>query len=84
MLMEETALPPISDEHQLLLRKLTTRLNDKFQVDEKLQAENDVERDLSQLIVLKNREESEEVYGIHFIVTCFLHPLLSELHLVYL
>ena len=71
MLMEETALPPISDEYQLLLRKLTTRLNDKFQVDEKLQAENDVERDLNQLIVLKNREESEEVYGIHFIVTCF-------------
>ena len=66
LLTEESPLP-ISDEHQPLLR---TRLDDDS--DERLlQAENDVERDLDQLIALKNREELEEVYGIPFIVTFF-------------
>ena len=59
-----TEAPP--DEHQLLLRTLT-RLDD---VSERLLlAENDVERDLDQLIALKNREELEELYGIPVIVT---------------
>jgi hypothetical protein len=59
---------PISDERQPLLGILTTRLDDE---SERLQAENDVERDLDQLIALKYREELEEVYGIPVIVTCF-------------
>ena len=59
-----TESPP--DEHQLLLRTLT-RLD---VVSERLlQAENDVERDLDQLIALKNREELEELYGTPVIVT---------------
>ena len=59
MLTEEAPLP-ISDEHQPLLRTLTARLDDE--TDERLlQAENDVERDLEQLIALKNREELKEV-----------------------
>ena len=70
MVTEIMAPPPISDENQPLFRKLMTRLNDKF--DERLQAENDVEGDLDQLIVLNNREELEEVYGIPFIITLFL------------
>ena len=62
MLTEETP-PPISDEQKLnqpLLRTLTTRLNDES--DERFQAENDVERDLDQLIALKNRDELECSY----------------------
>ena len=51
----------ISDEHHPLL----ARANDEA---ERLQAENDVERDLDQLIALKNREELEEVYGTPVIV----------------
>lgn len=62
-MLTEEAPPPILDEHQPLLR------NDES--DERLQAENDVERDLDQLIALKNREELEEVYGIPVIVTFF-------------
>ena len=74
---------PISDEHQPLLRTFT-RLYD--QSEGHLQAENDVERDLDQLITLKNREELEEVYGIPFIVRFFflLHLRLSELRFTYL
>ena len=56
------------NEHQPLLRTLT-RLDDDS--ERLLQAENDVERDLDQLIALKNREELEEVYGIPVIVTFF-------------
>ena len=53
------------------LRTLT-RLDDE--PERLLQAENDVERGLGQLIALKNRdsEELEEVYGISVIVTFFL------------
>ena len=65
----------ITDEHQPLLRRLK-RPNDE---SEWLQAENDVERDLDQLLALKNREELEEAYGIPVIVRfCFL------LHRIYL
>ena len=67
MLTEEALPPPISDEHQPLLRTMT-RL---YESDEG-QAKNDVESDLDQLIALKNREELEEVYGIPVIVTFFL------------
>ena len=67
--LTEAHPPPISDERQPLLGTLMTRLDDGS--DERLQAENDVERDLDQLIALKNREELEEVYGIPVIVTCF-------------
>ena len=77
--MLKTPPPPISDEHQPLLRASTTTLDDESV--ERLQAENELERDLDQLIALKNREELEEVYGIPFIVTFFLsllHPHLSE------
>jgi len=58
-----TTVPP--DERQPLLRTLT-RLDDDS--ERFLQAENDVERDLDQLIALKNREELEEVFGIPVIV----------------
>jgi hypothetical protein len=75
IITEEDFPPPISDEHQPLLRTMT-------KLDDRLQAENDVERDLDQLIALKNREELEEVYGIPVIVTvffiCLLHCNLSE------
>jgi hypothetical protein len=62
--------PSSSDEHQPLLSTLT-RANYE---SERLQAENDVERDLDQLIALKNREELEEVYGIPVIVRFFSPP----------
>jgi len=75
---------PISDERQPLLGILTTRLDDES--DERLQAENDVERDLDQLIALKNREELEEVYGIPVIripvfISCLhrINSILSSL-----
>ena len=62
MLTEE----PPPDEHQPLSGTLT-RLDDDS--ERLLQAENDMEKDLDQLIALKNREELEEVYGIPVIVT---------------
>ena len=64
--------PPISNEHQPLLRTLSTRLDDES--DERLhQVDNDVESDLDQLIALKNRRIGGGIsyYGIPFIVTCF-------------
>ena len=73
----EEAPPPIPDEHQPLLRTLT-RLDDGT---ERLQAENEVERDLDQLIALKNREELEEVYGIPVIVTFLLFSFSSYIYL---
>ena len=60
--------PPIANERQPLLRPLTQSRNDE---SERLQAEDEVERDLDQLIALKNREELEEVYGIPVIVRFF-------------
>ena len=78
--------PPIANERQPLLRTLTQS------EPERLQAENEVERDLDQLIALKNREELEEVYGIPVIVSfCFLlhrihlnhYPAHSCVHLVF-
>ena len=79
---EET--PP--DERQPLLRTLT-RLDDDS--ERLLQAENDLERDLDQLLTLKNREELEEVYGIPVIVafffsSSFLRPHLSDVRFTYL
>jgi hypothetical protein len=81
MLSEEETPPQISDEHQPLLR---TRLDDDS--ERLLQAENDVERDLDQLIALKNREELEEVYGIPVIripvfISCLhrINSILSSL-----
>jgi hypothetical protein len=71
-MLPEGAPPPISDEHQPLLR---TRLDDDS--ERLLQAKNDVERDLDQLIALKNREELEEVYGIPVIVKSFSFSLFS-------
>ena len=67
-MLAEEATPPITDEHQPLLRTLTRLVDDE---SERLQAENEVEKDLDQLIALKNREELEEVYGIPFIVNFF-------------
>ena len=80
-MLTEEASPPIADEHQPLLRTLTRLDDDSERIQ---QAENDVERDLDQLIALKNREELEEVYGIPFIVRVFFSfsffsPHLSEL-----
>ena len=69
-ILTEEALPPISDEHQPLL----SRIDDES--ERLLQAEIEVERDLDQLIALKNREELEEVYGIPVIVSCFLFVFL--------
>jgi len=63
------APPPISDERQPLLKVLIRRPNDE---SERLQAENEVERDLDQLVALKYRQELEEVYGIPVIVRFFL------------
>ena len=42
-----------------------------------LQAENDMERDLDELIALKNREELEEIYEIPFIVTFIISHFFS-------
>ena len=67
-MLTEEAFAPISDEHQPLLRTLTRLEDDSERLQ---QAENEVERDLDQLIALKNREELEEVYGIPFIVRVF-------------
>ena len=67
----EEALP---DEHQPLLRILT-RLDDDS--ERLIQAENDVERDLDQLIALTNRGELEEIYEIPFIVTFIISHFFS-------
>lgn len=90
--MDSNRIEGPSDKHQPLLRTLT-RLDDDS--ERLLQAENDVQRDLDQLVLaLKNREELEAVYnGISVIVTFFsfqvsfflsFHPHLSELRFTYL
>lgn len=60
-------LPSTSNERQPLLEPLIQRSDDQS----RLRAENEVERDLDQLMALKNREELEEVYGMPVIV-CFM------------
>ena len=77
MLTEEQAPPAVSDEYQPLLRTLTS-LHDQ---SERLQAEDEVERDLEQLIALKNRAELEEVYGIPVIVTFFFLVFSTRIYL---
>ncbi len=60
---EELRNSGISGETRPLLIRQMTRESDRLMV------ENEVERDLEELIKLKNREELEEIYGIPVIVS---------------
>ena len=58
--LRDSGIP--GETRPLLIRQMTRE-------SDRLMVENEVERDLEELIKLKNREELEEIYGIPVIVS---------------